>query len=154
LRLPHWLGLTFIYTGKSASTADYLVRVDEMQRRSPSRHAALLDRMTHLAHDFAIAFDRGDAPALFAAANGYHDLMAELGRAISADVVTPLHAQLNELAREAGAASKPSGAGGGDLHVVFSEGVKNTLQLRTELGARGFRALDISIPSAGFQLEP
>jgi phosphomevalonate kinase len=153
VELPDEVRLTFVFTGKSASTAELIGRVKALAERDPAAHEAAIGRLVWQAHAFAAAIADKDASALLHAADGYHEAMRELGVAAGAEIVTAEHAQLAALARRNGGAAKPSGAGGGDLGVAFTVGGEATRALREDLERAGLTPLSVGAPAPGLRLE-
>ena len=150
--LPAGLELTFVFTGESASTPALLGRVRQLAERDPLLHQTIMARLVAAAHDFAGALAL-DAALTVIAAERYGAAMAALGEAADAPVVTSAHANLRALAADAGGAAKPSGAGGGDLGVVFTASADATARVRQALvGHAQLSALSLSAPAPGLRL--
>jgi phosphomevalonate kinase len=142
--LPKDLHLTFVWTGKSASTAALI------EKTTPLSGGAEMDKLRDLAAAFA---DSSDAAEWVRIANEYGEAMGALGKAAGAEIVTPELHQIAELARRQGGAGKPSGAGGGDLGVAFTVGEEPTARLRTSLSEAGLTVLPLSANAPGLKWE-
>jgi phosphomevalonate kinase len=110
------LHLGVVYAGESASTADLVRRC-----RASARWPEWARAMTELAAEGIDAWRAGRKEAFLSVVARYGRAMAGLGRDAAAPVVTEPIDALMRLAGEGGGAAKPSGAGGGDVVVVFSE---------------------------------
>jgi len=75
------------------------------------------------------------------------DALARLGDAAGAPIVTPLDERVAEVARRHGGAAKPSGAGGGELAVVFALGEEALAAALAECGRRGAPPLPEARPA-------
>ncbi len=67
----------------------------------------------------------------------YRDGMARLGGLIERPIVTPADLAVAEIARRHGGAAKPSGAGGGELAVVFAPGTDALDRILADCDAGG-----------------
>lgn len=143
--LPQDLKLTFVWTGKSASTAELI------EKTAPHKDSPEMGRLKELAQKFSESIS--DASALVKIANEYGDAMGALGDKAGATIVTPELRKIAEIARAHGGAGKPSGAGGGDLGVAFTLGEEQTARLRTALGEAGLTVLPLSAPAPGLRVE-
>lgn len=115
LEWPADLFVRAVWTGKSADTRELVGAV------LGSEEAALaLDELDSLSRRAADAFAGGDVGALIDAAAEHDTIFHELGRAANVTLRTTEHVALARAARALGAAAKPSGAGGGDISLVFS----------------------------------
>jgi phosphomevalonate kinase len=153
VELPDGVRLTFVFTGKSASTPALIAKVKALAESAPARHEAAIGRLMTQANAFCAAIARGDARELIAVADAYREAMQHLGEAASCEIVTREHAELAVLARRHGGAAKPSGAGGGDLGVAFTVGADATHALREECRAAGMNVLSLGAPAPGLRLE-
>jgi phosphomevalonate kinase len=151
VQLPDGLRLTFIYTGRSASTANFLSRIRAIAEANPAHHDAAMATLAEKARAFADALL--DARALVEVADAYGRAMGELGAIAGCEIVTPEHAKIAELARAHGGAAKPSGAGGGDLAVALTVGDEATRALADALHALGLAPLSLTAPATGLHLE-
>ena len=133
-----------LFAGKSASTA----RMVEACLASPRwpTHARELSR---LSDEGIEAWSRQDASSFLAVVAGYGEAMDALGRDAGVEVVTQPIRSVMRLARDSGAAAKPSGAGGGDVIIGFS--------FDPDLGRRlaaqtGLLFVDLEIDPVGLRL--
>lgn len=117
-RLPDGLQLLFVWTGQSASTPQLLGRFRDWQARSPSQARRLLDAMSECSEAADRACVTNDAEALQASLHRYGELMSTMGDGMGQPLCGDVHAELRAEAEALGLASKPSGAGVGDLGLV------------------------------------
>lgn len=107
--------LAVLYTRESASTPDMVSAC----RASP-QWDRWLSVLAPLAREGLEAWRTQAATQLLAVVAQYGRAMAGLGRDAGVPVVTARIAEVMRLAEAAGAAAKPSGAGGGDVAVLFA----------------------------------
>ena len=88
-----------------------------------------------------------------AATADYCNLFAQLGQRSGFDLVTPEARRLGDVCDRFAAAAKPSGAGAGDIAVVFTEHKGHTQALHAALRRERFDILDLAIHAPGVQLE-
>lgn len=148
--LPAALRLTFVDIGASASTPQLVATVRRWRDRDAAGYRTVIDRLAAAAGDFSSA---PHAAGAIAAAHDAYTGMVELGHRADAPIAIPPFVQLAAIARAHGAASKPSGAGGGDLAVLFSDGDEATHQLRAAITHAGFSILDLAANAAGVSVE-
>lgn len=146
VKLPDQLRLSFVDIGAAASTAQLVGRVRQWKAQDATGYRAVIEQLTLAADRFAAATDANTA---IAAARLAGTSMADLGRRADAPIVTTPFEKLAALAVEHGGASKPSGAGGGDLAVLFSAGDDATAHLRAAVTAAGFSLLDLGANAPG-----
>jgi degradative hydroxymethylglutaryl-CoA reductase len=121
---PGWLHVAFFDAGAPASTASFVQQVREAGERDPEAHRAALDLLRRAADEFRLGYDspdpdRGLAQIRDAVALHNQGLRA-LQSMSGAAIITPSIAAILDQAARMGLPAKPSGAGGGDLVVVFA----------------------------------
>lgn len=141
------LAVTLVDTGAAASTADRLAQLDLLRRHDPARASAVLDPLVALAREVAAAATSSGGIE-FAAVQQWNEHLRRLESAIGMPILTPALDAVIDAAIAAGGAGKPSGAGGGDLAVLFTPR-DATARLRAELARRGFAPLDVAIGARG-----
>jgi phosphomevalonate kinase len=149
---PRDLLVTFLYSGQSASTPELVARVRRLAERDPVGYRSKMAALTEIAESFSAALERGDAERVVEAAARWQPQLAALGQAADAPIVTPWFEFLAATAAAHRCASKPSGAGGGDLAVVFGLSHHAGTLSRT-LHHEGLRPLTLAGPAPGLSLE-
>lgn len=129
LELPSGLVLRLVPTSRSASTADLVARYRAV---GAAAHAAR-DRQAAAAQRFIDSCAAGAASAVLEAVAESQAAFFALGQALDRELVTDEHRAIIAAASRAGGVAKPSGAGGGDLAVVFLPGAAATAAFEAEL---------------------
>lgn len=107
-----------VWTGQPASTTQLLGRVEALRAAQPATYRARIDALGRAAEAAAASVAQ---PARFLDAVAQAEAaLDDLGRAADAPIVTDAHRALARAAAAEGFYTKPSGAGGGDLSLVFS----------------------------------
>ncbi|HEY2030264.1 MAG TPA: hypothetical protein VGH20_13755 [Myxococcales bacterium] len=122
VRTPSDLRLLLAFTGESADTRVLVKRVRALFAGDRPRWRICEAAITRACETLIDALERSDAEAALQAVRDGAAAMARLGDAAQAPIVTPALAKACALAASAGAAAKPSGAGGGDCAVVLAFG--------------------------------
>jgi len=143
--LPDDLHVEVWASARSASTAEMLRRVRAFRERSPDEHRALFAALHEAAERAASATTAGD---LIEALRAQATLLARLGRAASAAIVTDDVETLDSLARRDGGVMLPSGAGGGDV-VLFVGPVPSGDELASEAKREGYVRLSLRLGARG-----
>ena len=121
---PAWLHVGFFDAGAPADTASFVQQVRAAGERDPAAHAAATAQLRRAAELFRGGYDSPDPAigltAIRDAVALHNDGLRALQRLSDAPIVTPNIAAIVDQAARMGLAAKPSGAGGGDLVVVFA----------------------------------
>lgn len=151
--LPHDVVFQVVWTGVSVSTSVFLERVEANREAQADAHRAAIERLADLARAGLEACQSNDADAFLRHVHAYHGAMADLGRLCGIPIVSPAHAELAHLAAREGAVYKPSGAGGGDVGLLFARSAETLGKTGREAEAAGYRLLELNIDSQGVLAE-
>jgi phosphomevalonate kinase len=149
IKLPAGLDITCVWSGRSASTGDFLQRVAAWRDAEPRRHAVVMNNLKSCASAGAMAMQCNDTATVLEAAATYARDLAELGRASGANIVSVEHVKIGTVAKACGVVYKTCGAGGGDIGVGLSTDADRLSYFRRRLEAAGFNTLDLGLDPMG-----
>jgi phosphomevalonate kinase len=115
--------------------------------------AALRQRMFAVAAGGCAAVRENDGAAFVAAIDDYGRCLAELGRAVGADLVTEAHQHIGVLAGEFGLAYKVSGAGGGDVGIACGLDFSALQGFSVKAANEGFHVVPLVVDNHGLRVE-
>jgi len=116
---PDELRFRFIWSGASASTKALVQGVMAWRLAQPDGARTLFRRMADVASKGIASVSSGNMPEVLRSFAEYGELMGELGEAAEVDILSPVHRRIQTLAEKYEVAYKPSGAGGGDVGLLF-----------------------------------
>lgn len=124
VELPTWLHIGFVDAGAPAITSSFVREVKRAGREQPAPYAEAMQQLSSAVDTF-VAGLAAETPAnglaqLIEATTIHNMGLRELGKLSGAPIMTPAIESIIDAATSAGLAAKPSGAGGGDLVVVFA----------------------------------
>lgn len=143
--LPAGLSWFCAWTGRSASTPEYLRGVEGWRRRRADEFASHMRRLTSIAAAGVSALKRNKLEPFLNSVQDYAEALGELGLAADLDIFSDAHRALASIAGNTEAIYKPSGAGGGDTGWFFSTDSDLLERLRGEVDSAGYSALPLSI---------
>ncbi len=147
---PDDLDLFAVVTGIGSSTVDLVARVADYGRRDPKGHRRDLDALAGLAATTTMAL--GDADSFLALADDYFRALETLDLHSGAGIVTERHRELRALAAASGAVFKTTGAGGGDLGLVFAK-LEATDELQSAFADAGAAVIPVPHSPDGVRIE-
>lgn len=152
LHIPGHLHFTSVWTGKPASTTQFVAETLNAGNKRPGPYKTLIHEMEEISAN-GIRFLRvDDVQGFMNMVNRYHQAMERLGQLSGLPVVSEEHRRLAFLARENGAAYKPSGAGGGDCGMAFSTSEKVIQDTRLAMTQAGFYCPAVSLAKSGLEI--
>jgi len=155
---PAWLALGFVDAGAPAVTSSFVQAVKASAARNPRAYREAMAMVTDAAVMFAEAFASADTVAAFtqmrSAVSLHNRGLQALQSVADVPILTPSIAAIVEQCTAAGIAAKPSGAGGGDLVVLFAQDRSAIDRLAEPLRQAGFPLLgELRAPSDGIRVE-
>ena len=151
LTWPTSLKISLMWSGKPASTAERLKKLERFERNRAARTAA-----TRLVDASSVVLDEwesGSAAAILDSLRSYTAALRRFSVEHRLGVFDAGHQELCVIAEENGLVYKPCGAGGGDIGVLFALDDLSIDQFGVHAGQLGFRRLDRGIESAGLTYE-
>ena len=149
---PPGLYMLAIWTGVSASTRKLVRRVHEFRAREPRRFQQIMEEMGEISFAGCHALFSEDISHFLDAVGAYHQVLTKLGQHSSAPIISPEHQALAAIAYDRGAFYKPSGAGGGDLGIAFSDSPEVLEQVAEQIGRTAYEIVPIHITANGLQI--
>ena len=144
--LPTDFHILAIWTGQSASTTDYLTRMQQWRAQHPETYEQQIDHLGSLATRFRgllldtesrDAANTGVSAALLATIAEYNQALKSFSAISGTDFYNQVHVALQKKVESARCTYKPSGAGGGDFGLAFSEDLQVLNQLADQLKREG-----------------
>jgi degradative hydroxymethylglutaryl-CoA reductase len=123
VELPAWLAVGFWDSGAPAVTQSFVEAVRRFSKRDPAAYRAAIGHLREASERFFGALGRSvdeGFPEIVDACQAHVTGLRALQAGIEVPILTPAIETILEEATAAGLAAKPSGAGGGDLVVVFA----------------------------------
>ncbi|MDJ0522261.1 MAG: hypothetical protein QNJ90_09330 [Planctomycetota bacterium] len=150
--LPPEVEFTAVWTGTSASTASFLDGMEAFEHRAPDEHARHMAVLAELARRGLDACTQGDADAWMETVRAWTPAMQALGDAAGLPIVAGAHAELAALTRGTETAYKPSGAGGGDVGLLFAPSADALAKSVRKAAEAGYRCLPLHVHPDGVKL--
>jgi phosphomevalonate kinase len=149
LRLPEGLHMLAVWTGRSADTGSFLRRLAERSAVDPNGIGRSMDRLAATSGRGLQALSSSRVGDFLDEVRRFCSDMEELGRRADMPILSAEHDRLVALTRPLGVAYKPSGAGGGDLGVCFSDSADALDAAASEVRSAGFEPIDLTIDQVG-----
>jgi phosphomevalonate kinase len=143
----------FVWSGRSASTSDFLERLALWRKTHGAEYASQMSALGAISSAAQEAIVQGRSHSLVEACAAYAAALRAFGLACGLDIFSAEHVQIAELAGRAGVSYKPCGAGGGDFGVAFSLDPERLAQLERSVAEAGFRCVPLAVDEAGLQLD-
>jgi phosphomevalonate kinase len=150
---PKSVGFAGVFAGGSASTPGLVGKYRRWADSGAKEVLELRHRLTTVASRGCAAFAAEDGESFVAAIGEYGRCLADLGSAMGADLVTPAHRKIGDLAGEMGLAYKVSGAGGGDVGIACGLGTEALGAFAAKAAGAGFHVVPLKADAQGLVVE-
>ena len=142
--------LVFVWTGAPASTPLLVARVHAWREAQPGAYERAMTALADAAQALITALrPGGHAGEVVAAIAAGGEAAGALGRAAGVDIETEVHRAVARRAGAHGGASKPTGAGGGDIALAAFTTAAAAAAFRAETLARGMKLLALHVDPDG-----
>lgn len=152
VELPNSVGFTTVFTGRSASTQDFVAAYGDWRTARPVEAAEQLQLLEHVAEQGCAAVRENDADEFLAAVAAYGERLDVLGECIGAEIMTREHHEVAGDAKQCGVVYKVSGAGGGDLGIALSADPDALAAFKEAVRVK-YRVVDFHVETAGLTVE-
>lgn len=150
LTLPAGITGMAVVTGDGAATPDLVKRVRAYGQSNARGYAADMAVLTALANNAHQAM--ADGSAFLRLVQDYFEALQTLGKHARACIVLPRHHELARLAAEYGGVFKTSGAGGGDLGLVFAPSGPPVRRLSAALVSANAKIVPLRFGAPGLKI--
>jgi len=158
-KLPKMLaacpGLFFrpVFTGKSASTTKLVGGVKQLKEQQPQIYRQIMSRLKEISAAGVMAFEQKNVEQFLDRVRAFYSSLKDLGRQSAMPIISEVHQKLAELAKQHGAVYKPSGAGSGDIGLVFAANEQILLKTIAVIKEHGYLPLEVKVAGQGVRLE-
>jgi len=149
---PQELEIMAVVTGTGSSTTNLVGKVADYAARDTARYRADIARLAALAHQAQDAVR--SAEDFLRLASDYFDALVELDAHAGAGIVSEHHLRLHSLAADLDGVFKTSGAGGGDVGLVFGRRGESAARLAAAFAEAGAEAVPLGFGANGVTISP
>ncbi|WP_456440712.1 mevalonate kinase family protein [Caldithrix abyssi] len=148
-------GLYFrpVFTGKSASTTKLVGGVKQLKEQRPEVYDPIMERLKALSVQGLQAFEQRQVELFLEKVREFYITLKNLGDQSGMPIISGVHQKLADLAHRAGVVYKPSGAGSGDIGLIFSDDRQRFSEAITIIKNSGYFPLDVDVATEGVRLE-
>jgi phosphomevalonate kinase len=151
LEPPDDLHFVCLWTGRSASTSVFLERLGERLASDDGVIASALAGLGGVARSGVDHLRAADLPGWLSDVDDFYEALEALGRIAGLEIISDEHLRLRQMARDADVHYKPSGAGGGDLGIGFTDDAEAVVAFASRASDAGFRPVELAVDPKGLE---
>lgn len=141
-----------VWTGTSASTQSFRQAVERYKEVSSRDYQKAMDAMQQVSDLGIAALKCGNTTEFLEAVRAYEVLLEQFGKAATVDVISDPHREIRHLVRAYGCVYKPSGAGGGDVGIIWGSKQGVLDDAIHEVRAAGYSVVEAGLGAKGYEL--
>lgn len=149
LTIPGDLYILFVWTGESASTMQFVRKVNEFKSNQSNAYYKIIERMQHSSNTGIEAIQQKNIDQFMQSVSQYFEAMNDLGKQSKVPIVSKTHRKIYELVCTQGSVYKPSGAGGGDIGIAFCNSLTKKASIAEKLMNSGFQIINLQLSEKG-----
>lgn len=154
LTWPSSSTLVSVWTGQAADTPSLVAKVRNLRIGDRQTYNKVITAISDASATLVDALERADSAAVIAAFERGGQATTALGKAAGISLALPVHDKLATLARTFGGASKPTGAGGGDIAIAAFADADKAAAFTARVRADGLTVLDdLTIADTGVRVD-
>lgn len=153
LGLPYELQIIPVWTGISTSTSSFIQKMHYARNNNPDSYQVIIESLRNLTTLGIDNLTGGRLQYFLEIIDEYTNVLDQLGKLADADIVSAVHRKIRDIVRKAGGSYKPSGAGGGDIGIAFTDSLRVRERIIASLRSNGFQVLDLTISEKGIIIE-
>jgi phosphomevalonate kinase len=150
--VPENLFILPVWSGISASTRDLLSQIEQYRVNSENNYQAMMSRLSVLAETGCMSYAEKKCSDFLDIVADYYKVLYDFSRKSQIGIISEVHKQIAEIVFANGGVYKPSGAGGGDIGLAFSDSASIIDKLKKELAKQNFKTLSLRISNYGFKV--
>jgi len=145
----HWLP---VWTGTSSSTRRLLELMDTFRSENPSEYSLIMEKLSRLSNSGCQAVRQRDVETFMARVKEFYLVLQKLSQRSGIPIISPVHEQIAKIVYQAGGCYKPSGAGEGDLGIVFADSRAVMGAVETQLRKHKIDIVKLGISETGVHI--
>ena len=153
IEFPDDLKILPVWTGISASTPEKVRQVQKLREKNRQTYNSILINLTEISQKACVALMNQDTSQFIIYCKEYDRALKELSEASKADIISPVHETISRIVSAEGAVYKPSGAGGGDIGLAFTQSSEIAQHVSDKLLRSGFEILNLGPSFQGSMIE-
>jgi phosphomevalonate kinase len=134
-----------VWTGVSASTGKLLASLEGFRQEEPETYDQIMDRLITLSNIGCSEYKKNNLSPFLDILSEYYEVLEILTKKSGIPIISDIHKKLAHLVKPTGGVYKPSGAGEGDLGLVFSNSADVDEKIRKQLINHSIETLSMCV---------
>jgi len=138
-----------VWTGVSASTRELLSQVDKFRSDFENEYQDMMSRLLVLSDSGCLIYRERNCQDFLDIIHDYYKVLKDFSARSKIPIISNIHESIAEIVYSYGGVYKPSGAGGGDIGLAFSDSKEVIEKVKKTLVNNNIETLSINISEEG-----
>ncbi len=147
------LPMAVVWSGSSASTSRMVQSVSRLSQENPELHHTMMKKLERISRQGTAAYHDKQINPFLLAIDEYYLALKELGEKSHTPIISDAHFKLAEISHKNKGVYKPSGAGGGDIGLLFADSQDTLSYLIRMVENEGFRIVNVVLDEQGINVQ-
>jgi len=129
ITLPENLYMIPIWTGSSTSTPQFVSKTNQLKSNNSNEYNRIINRLSNQSTQGCEYLLKNDSNSFFDVVDKFYESLNELGNSAGISIISESHKKIKGFVKDCKGFYKPSGAGGSDIGIAFTNDltVKNNI---------------------------
>jgi phosphomevalonate kinase len=142
-----------VWTGVSASTRELLSQVEKFRGDFEKVYQEMMSRLKVLSETGCVAYEEKNNSDLLDIVQDYYKVLKDFSSRSKISIISDIHENIAEIVTSTGGVYKPSGAGGGDIGLAFSDSKEIIDNVKRALAKKNIETLSLGISEQGIHVD-
>jgi phosphomevalonate kinase len=142
-----------VWTGKSASTRDMLSLIDDYRVDSEKNYQDMMSRLVTLSESGCETFKAKNIQDFLDIVHDFYKVLSDFSNRSKIPIISDIHKKIAQIVYSHDAVYKPSGAGGGDVGIAFSDSKWSIETVKKELAKNKVNTLPLHISEKAYSVD-
>jgi phosphomevalonate kinase len=142
-----------VWTGVSASTRELLSQVDKFRGDFEKEYQDMMSRLMVLSETGCVIYKEKNCSDFLDIVQDYYKVLKDFSSRSKIPIISNIHENIAEIVSSTGGVYKPSGAGGGDIGLAFSDSKEVIDNVKKALMEKNIEILSLGVSEQGIHID-
>lgn len=145
INLPEDLCIIPIWTGSSTSTPQFVSKTKQLKNTNPEKYNRIIKDLSELSIQGCNSLLKDDSKCFLNVIDKFYKSLDELGKNAGIPIISESHKIISEIVKQCNGFYKPSGAGGSDIGIAFTNDLKVKENIIKKINQSQFKYIKLEV---------
>jgi phosphomevalonate kinase len=142
-----------VWSGISVSTRKFLSQVEGFRINHETEYSEVMSKLSTLSNSGCETYSEKNLSDFLDILQDYYKVLKNFSEISNIPIISDIHEKIATIVSDTGGVYKSSGAGGGDLGMVFTDSEKTLATVKNKLFQNNIETLELEISKSGIAVE-